>query len=232
MSRIYYEGKFYDYPLKAFNALRNLGVVEAVLCVLSYVWARIRPPKDQTNYEGWLVARFGWRLYRTFFKTYNEKVWGVPVADMPADWAAQRVKSLSLSKAIFNAVLPKRNQKEITSLIEEFEYPKLGPGQMWEVCRVKVEERGAKVLMETRVTTIHHEDGKAVAVTADQGGTPMRTSSRVPSSTRYSSGDDHSSSPSNTKYSRPRQVRPSFTMYGDHDPKFWMRPTLTSRAWT
>jgi protoporphyrinogen oxidase len=174
MSRIYYEGKFYDYPLKAFNALRNLGVVEAVLCVLSYVWARIRPPKDQTNYEGWLVARFGWRLYRTFFKTYTEKVWGVPVADMPADWAAQRVKSLSLSKAIFNAVLPKRNQKEITSLIEEFEYPKLGPGQMWEVCREKVEERGAKVLMETRVTAIHHEDGRAVAVTADQGGTPMR----------------------------------------------------------
>ena len=101
-------------------------------------------------------------------------MWGIPVSDMRADWAAQRVKSLSLSKAIINAVLPKRNQKDITSLIEEFEYPKLGPGQMWEVCRDKVEERGAKVLMETRVTTIHHEDGRAVAVTADQGGTPMR----------------------------------------------------------
>ncbi|HEV8297196.1 MAG TPA: NAD(P)-binding protein, partial [Acidimicrobiales bacterium] len=78
-SRIYYAGKFYDYPLKAMNALRNLGVIEATRCVGSYAWARIRPPKDQTNYEGWLVARFGWRLYRTFFKTYTEKVWGMQV---------------------------------------------------------------------------------------------------------------------------------------------------------
>src|ERR687889_838905 len=111
MSRIYYEGKFYDYPLKAMNALRNLGIFESVLCVLSYVWARVRPPKDQTNYEGWLVARFGWRLYRTFFKTYTENVWGVPVSEMPADWAAQRVKGLSLGNAIVNALTPKRNQK-------------------------------------------------------------------------------------------------------------------------
>ena len=78
MSRIFYEGKFYDYPLKAVNALRNLGLWEAILCGFSYLWARIRPPKDESNYENWLVARFGWRLYRTFFKTYTEKVWGVP----------------------------------------------------------------------------------------------------------------------------------------------------------
>ena len=104
-SRIFYNGKYFDYPLKATNALKNLGVVEAVLCVLSYVWARIRPPKDQTNYEGWLVARFGWRLYRTFFKTYTEKLWGVPVSEMPADWAAQRVKGLSLGNAIANALI-------------------------------------------------------------------------------------------------------------------------------
>ena len=133
-SRIFYKGKYFDYPLKAFNALSNLGPVEAVKCVGSYAMARIRPPKDQTNYEGWLVARFGWRLYRTFFKTYTEKVWGVPVSSMPADWAAQRVKNLSLSSAIINALLPKRNQKEIASLIEEFQYPKFGPGMMWERC--------------------------------------------------------------------------------------------------
>ncbi len=83
MSRIFYDGKFYDYPLKAFNALRNLGLVEAVLCVLSYVWVRIRPPKDQDNLEGWVASRFGWRLYRTFFKTYTEKVWGIPGEEMP-----------------------------------------------------------------------------------------------------------------------------------------------------
>jgi protoporphyrinogen oxidase len=166
MSRIYYKGKFYDYPLRGMNALRNLGAIEAMRCVLSYGWARIRPPKDQNNYEGWLVARFGWRLYRHFFKTYTEKVWGVPVSEMPADWAAQRVKNLSLFKAIVNALLPKRNQKDVTSLIEEFQYPKYGPGMMWERCRDKVEAAGTKVIMNTRVTHIRHGDGKAVAVVA------------------------------------------------------------------
>jgi protoporphyrinogen oxidase len=181
MSRIFYKGKYYDYPLKGMNALRNLGIIEAVLCVLSYAWARIRPPKDQTNYEGWLVARFGWRLYRHFFKTYTEKVWGVPVSEMPADWAAQRVKNLSLGNAILNALLPKRNQKEITSLIEEFQYPKYGPGMMWEVCRDKVEAKGTKVLMSTKATAIHHEGGRAVAVTAEsrEGGTTRYPATEV-----------------------------------------------------
>jgi len=96
--------------LDAFNALKNVGPIEAVRCVGSYVSARVRPPKDQTNYEGWLVARFGWRLYRMFFKTYTEKLWGVPVSEMPADWAAQRVKGLSLGNAIVNALLPKKQK--------------------------------------------------------------------------------------------------------------------------
>nr|MDT0663667.1 NAD(P)-binding protein [Micromonospora sp. DSM 115978] len=122
-SRIFYNGKLYDYPLKAGQALKQLGVLEAAKCILSYGMARVRPPKDQSDYESWLVARFGWRLYRTFFKTYTEKLWGVQVSEMPSDWAAQRVKSLSLSNAIINAVLPKKNQKDITSLIEEFQYP-------------------------------------------------------------------------------------------------------------
>jgi protoporphyrinogen oxidase len=187
-SRIYYDGKYFDYPIKAGNAFRNLGPVEAVRCVGSYVAARVRPPKDQTNYEGWLVARFGWRLYRTFFKTYTEKVWGVPVSQMPADWAAQRVKGLSLGKAIANAVTPSRNQKEITSLIEEFQYPKYGPGMMWEVCRDKVEAKGSKVVMETRVTKIRHEGGRAVeveAVTAG-GGTTSYPVTEVISSMPFS----------------------------------------------
>jgi protoporphyrinogen oxidase len=171
-SRIFYQGKFYDYPLKAMNALTNLGVLEAVRCVLSYAWARVRPPKDQSNFEGWVAARFGWRLYRHFFKTYTEKVWGHPGSEMGADWAAQRIKNLSLASAIRNAVLPKRNQKEITSLIEEFEYPRLGPGMMWEACRDKVEAAGTKVVMQTRVTRIRHAGGVATeveAATADGG---------------------------------------------------------------
>jgi protoporphyrinogen oxidase len=175
MSRIYYKGKLYDYPLKAMNALRNLGLWQAALAVGSYVWARVRPPKDQTNYEGWLVARFGWRLYRTFFKTYTEKVWGIPVNKMPADWAAQRIKNLSLSAAVRNAILPKRNQKEITSLIEEFYYPKYGPGMMWEVAAEKVEKMGGTVTLGTGVTAIHREGDKAVAVTVtEQGGEQRR----------------------------------------------------------
>jgi protoporphyrinogen oxidase len=167
MSRIYYNGKYFDYPLKAQNALSNLGPVEAARCVGSYIWARVRPPKDQTNLEGWVAARFGFRLYRTFFKTYTEKVWGVPATELPSDWAAQRIKNLSLSNAVWNALLPKRNQKDITSLIEEFQYPKYGPGMMWERCREKVEAAGTKVLMNTAATKIRHDAGTAVSVVAE-----------------------------------------------------------------
>jgi protoporphyrinogen oxidase len=172
MSRIYYDGKFFDYPLRAMNALRNLGPVEAVLCIASYLWARVRPPKDQSNYENWLVARFGWRLYRHFFKSYTEKVWGMPVAKMPADWAAQRIKNLSLWSAIVNAVLPKRNQKDITSLIEEFQYPMLGPGMMWERARDLVTAAGGQVVMQAPVTAIRHADGRATEVVTAAGTYP------------------------------------------------------------
>ena len=166
MSRIFYRGKLYDYPLKATNALGNLGIIEAVRCVLSYVLVRIRPPKDQSNFEGWVAARFGWRLYRIFFKTYTEKVWGVPATEIQADWAAQRIKNLSLFSAIKNALLPKRNQKEIASLIEEFQYPKYGPGMMWETCRDLVVAQGSTVHMETKVNRIERDTDGAVAVTA------------------------------------------------------------------
>jgi protoporphyrinogen oxidase len=170
MSRIFYNGKFIDYPLKALNAARNVGLWESILCGFSYIWARIRPPKNEDNYENWLVARFGWRLYRTFFKTYTERVWGVPVSDMPADWAAQRVKNLDLRKAVMNAILPKRNQTDITTLIEEFQYPKFGPGMMWEVCTEKVQAAGGTVHLEARVTGINVADGAARSVTYTHNG--------------------------------------------------------------
>ena len=164
MSRIFYGNKFYDYPLKATNALRNLGIIEAVRCVLSYLWVRIHKPKDTTTFEGWTAARFGWRLYRTFFKTYTEKVWGVPATDIQADWAAQRIKNLSLGKAIFNALLPSRNQKDIASLIEEFQYPKYGPGMMWERCTELVRDQGSTVTLTTRVESITRGDQGAKSV--------------------------------------------------------------------
>jgi protoporphyrinogen oxidase len=182
-SRIYYQGKFYDYPLKASNALRNLGVVEAARCVLSYGWARLKPPDNQDMYEGWLAARFGWRLYEHFFKTYTEKVWGHPPSEMPADWAAQRVKNLSLGSAVINALMPRRNQKEITSLIEEFQYPKLGPGMMWERCRDLVEAAGTKVEMCSPVTRIRHSEGRAMWVEVDsEGGRTVYPASAIISS--------------------------------------------------
>jgi protoporphyrinogen oxidase len=166
MSRIFYEGKYYDYPLKIPNVLRNLGLWEAFLCVWSYLSVRIRPPKDQNTLEGWIAARFGWRLYEHFFKTYNEKLWGVPADKLPADFAAQRIKNLSFMNAVMTALMPKRGQTDITSLIEEFQYPKLGPGMMWERCRDLVVEKGCEVVMSQRVVGIRHEDGRAVAVVA------------------------------------------------------------------
>jgi protoporphyrinogen oxidase len=168
MSRIFYSGRYYDYPLKAGNALRNLGPVEAVLCVLSYAWARIRPPKDQTNFEGWTAARFGWRLYRTFFKTYTEKVWGVPATEITADWAAQRIKNLSLGKAVWRALFPGRGRTDITSLIDEFDYPRYGPGQMWERCTEIVTAAGTEVAFGAAVSRIERDGDRAtVVVTAD-----------------------------------------------------------------
>jgi protoporphyrinogen oxidase len=167
MSRIFYRGKYYDYPIKAMNAFRNLGPIEAARCVLSYIAAQIRPPKRQDKFAGWVTARFGKRLYGHFFKSYTEKVWGMPADDLPADWAAQRIKNLDLKAAILNALTPKRNQKDITSLIEEFQYPKYGPGMMWEVCRDKVVASGSTVHMETKVRKIRHRDGKAYEVVAE-----------------------------------------------------------------
>jgi len=174
MSRIYYRGKLFDYPLKAANALGNLGIIEAVRCVLSYLLVRLRPPKDQSHLEGWVAARFGWRLYRIFFKTYNEKLWGVPATAIQSDWAAQRIKNLSLFSAVKNALLPNRNQKDITSLIEEFQYPKLGPGMMWERCAQHVERLGGGLLFEAPVASIERSADRAEAVVAQTAQGPLR----------------------------------------------------------
>jgi protoporphyrinogen oxidase len=166
MSRIFYKGKLFDYPLKPLNALRGLGVLEAIRCVLSYLWVKIRPPKEQQTFEGWTAARFGWRLYRIFFKTYTEKVWGIPADQIQADWAAQRIKNLSLRSAVWNALFPRRGQTDITTLIDRFYYPKLGPGMMWERVRDLVEERGGQIVLDAPVVAIHHRDGEVVAATA------------------------------------------------------------------
>jgi protoporphyrinogen oxidase len=174
MSRIYYRGKLFDYPLKAGNALKGLGVLEAVKCVGSYTWAKIRPPKNQDYFDGWVTARFGKRLFRIFFKTYTEKVWGMETSELPADWAAQRIKNLSLFSAIVNALNPSKGSKKITSLIDEFYYPKYGPGMMWETCTEKVRKQGGTVEMEAYVKKVSWTRGEGATsvtvVTRDEAG--------------------------------------------------------------
>ena len=180
MSRIFYGGKYYDYPIKLTNALSNLGLAEAFRCGLSFLWVRIRPPKDLSTLEGYIVSNYGWRLYRHFFKTYNEKVWGVSASEISADWGAQRIKGMSMWNAVWepirSSIAGKRRDKskQVTSLIEEFEYPKFGPGMMWERCTEKVIARGGEVMMGTRATAVHLEDGKAVAVSVTADGSTTR----------------------------------------------------------
>ena len=166
MSRIYYKGKFFDYPLKASNALFNLGIIEAIRCVFSYIYIRIFPLKNIDNFETWVASRFGWRLYNIFFKTYTEKVWGVPANTIGADWASQRIKNLSLGKAIMNALLPKRNSEIITTLIDEFKYPKLGPGMMWDSASSRLINNGHEIIFNSRVEKIKKlETGYEVTTT-------------------------------------------------------------------
>jgi protoporphyrinogen oxidase len=176
-SRIYYRGKFYDYPINVVNALKNLGPIEAIRCGLSFLWVRIRPPRDLTTLEGYIAVNYGWRLYGHFFKTYSEKVWGVPPADISADWGAQRIKGMSLWSAVWEPVRArfagarKDRSKQVTSLIEQFQYPKLGPGMMWERCHELVEAAGSKVHFGAKVAAVSHADGRATAVTSvDRSG--------------------------------------------------------------
>ena len=166
-SRIYYNKKFFDYPLKPINALMNLGVLEAIRCVLSYIIVRLNPPKNQDNFETWVAARFGWRLYNIFFKTYTEKVWGVKANQIGADWASQRIKSLSLSKAIINAFRGENSGEVITTLIDKFKYPKFGPGMMWEAAYEKLEKKGHEIAFNSRVSNIEQINEQYRVTTTD-----------------------------------------------------------------
>jgi len=161
-SRIYYNNQFFSYPLVAMEALRKLGLWESTRCVLSYMKVKLKPKKEPKNFEEWVTNEFGERLFQIFFKTYTEKVWGIPCKDISADWAAQRIKGLSLSSAIKNAVFPpKKNGKKgstIKTLIDTFRYPRFGPGQMWETCRDKVVALGGKIHMNTGVKALYHDE--------------------------------------------------------------------------
>ena len=133
LSRIYYNGKFFHYPLKPFNALRGLGLWQSVLIVLSYLRWQLFPYPREDTFEQWVTNRFGRRLFLTFFKTYTEKVWGISCSELKAEWAAQRIKDLSLKTALLSMFL--KPKTTIKTLIEEFDYPRLGPGMMWEAVK-------------------------------------------------------------------------------------------------
>jgi protoporphyrinogen oxidase len=167
LSRIHYRGHFFDYPLKPLNALAGLGPVEALLVCLSYAKARLSPTPEETSFEQWVCNRFGYRLYEIFFKTYTEKVWGIPCSEISVDWAAQRIKNLSLSEAVRNALFnhTRANDGEIiTSLIDQFHYPRLGPGMMWERCAELVSQQGSETIRGVRVERIRHRHGRVECV--------------------------------------------------------------------
>jgi protoporphyrinogen oxidase len=165
LSRIYYRGRFFDYPLRPVNALRGLGAAETVRVLASYARAQVIPEPDERTFDVWVSNRFGRRLFEIFFETYTEKVWGMPCSEISAAWAAQRIKNLDLRVALKNAFLGRNGDGEVvTSLIERFYYPRLGPGMMWERCRDLAASHGIETHLETRVARVCHEDTRAVAV--------------------------------------------------------------------
>lgn len=166
-SRIFYKNRYFDYPLKAVNALRNMGLYESSRILASYAKWRVVPHAEEENFEQWVTNRFGGRLFWHFFKTYTEKVWGMPCTEIKADWAAQRIKNLSLRKAVMNAVTGKN---DTTSLIEEFDYPRLGPGMMWEAFRDEIEAHGGAVRMQTSVVGVEHDADRVTGILVAREG--------------------------------------------------------------
>ena len=191
LSRIYYDGKYYSYPLKAFEALGNLGVIESSMCVLSFMYKQAFPNEKPETFHDWVSNQFGERLFSIFFKTYTEKVWGMSCDEISADWAAQRIKGLDLwtamSSALRNSIAPKgfkdgtkaHDGQVIKTLIDSFEYPRKGPGMMWDAAARKTREQGGTIHMGTRLMalsfdkesgiwtiTAHKENGEILSFTA------------------------------------------------------------------
>ena len=175
-SRICYRGGFFDYPLKAGDALRKLGLRESTLCVLSYLKASALPYRRPANFEQWVCNRFGRRLFHVFFKTYTEKVWGMPCEEISADWGAQRIRRLSLWAAFRHALLPRSGDapETIKTLVNTFRYPRKGPGMMWESAGRKIAARGGRVVMDREAVRLSRR-GRGWEVTArTRGGAETR----------------------------------------------------------
>jgi protoporphyrinogen oxidase len=177
LSRILYRGRFFDYPLKPLNALRQLGPVASVHLLASYLWSTIRPIRPEVSFEDWVTNRFGRELYRTFFQSYTEKVWGIPCRMISARWAAQRIRGLSLRTALVNMLVPwlnRRPGREVKSLIDEFDYPRLGPGMMWEAFAARIERLGGSVHLRSRVVALVHDGSRLSSVEFERDGRRIR----------------------------------------------------------
>ncbi|MCJ2067997.1 NAD(P)/FAD-dependent oxidoreductase [Methylobacterium sp. J-030] len=170
LSRIYYRGRYYAYPLKAFEALKNLGLLTSAACMASYLYARLRPVREPKTFHAWVRNQFGERLFAIFFKTYTEKVWGMSCDAISADWAAQRIKGLDLGAAIrdgINRSLGLRKPAKaggpvIKTLIESFRYPRRGPGMMWEAAAARIRAQGGKVLLDRGVDALTYDAGTGI----------------------------------------------------------------------
>ena len=178
LSRIYYDRKFFHYPLKPVDALWKLGFLRSCRIVASYLKARLSPIKPERSVEDWVVNRFGRELFAIFFKSYTEKVWGMPTNTIRADWAAQRIKDLDLVRAVTSALFGRWSSKRgevIKTLIDRFQYPRLGPGQMWEVARDRIRAQGGAVHLDRRVVRVEHDGTSVTAfLTRDAEGRQTR----------------------------------------------------------
>ena len=175
ISRIYYKKRFYKYPLSFYNALSNLGVLEGFLILMSYLKAKMRPQEKEDTLEQWLTNRFGHRLYQTFFKTYTEKVWGMSCSHIQADWAAQRIKGLSLRSVLYDAVL-RGNQNGAKTLIREFHYPIHGPGMMWQNMQQRIEQLGGEIHLNSKAVRLTYAEGKIQELIIERGGEEIHIS--------------------------------------------------------
>src|SRR5262249_2215426 len=170
LSRIYYRKRFFNYPLNFMNALANMGVYESFAVLLSYLKARLFPHSDESNFEQWVINRFGERLYKSFFKTYTEKVWGMACNKIQADWAAQRIKGLSLMTAVLNCLFGARKVK---TLIDEFHYPSQGPGMMWQCFQQTIEEYGGTVRLNSEILGLKLQNGRLMSAAVRIDGKTM-----------------------------------------------------------
>ena len=166
LSRIFYKKKFFNYPLKPLNALAGLGLIESFLILCSYTRWHLFPSKEEETFEQWVTNRFGRRLFLTFFKTYTEKVWGISTSELKAEWAAQRIKDLSLKTAVLSMFF-KPSHGRIKTLIEQFDYPRKGPGMLWDAVRHQIDQSGGEVRLDSNVTRIHREGRRITGVTVE-----------------------------------------------------------------